>query len=273
MNGEQRATRAPRTSIPQDGAVLPCVTNAMLSREHGRSWAELRRKAACDPWRGGSPGWRGRRGCACADGSRASWRGDGCWAGRCACSRRTPLGKGERSRAAVVLMVRVVAPPARDGLQALRTFGIPLLQHQQWRPTGPAHRRKYLGTARIEAVDHRHRGADNRHPAYACGANRVKTSEPPLHTQQRAHANNTSVIHTSLHKSSRHAVSLARKRHSPHLAPHRPTSPTTHRAQAVDNSVDMGPTMGRRQARLVAITASSTNDRPAATPAAPGGAT
>lgn len=34
-------------------------------------------------WRG----WRGRRGCACAAGTRGSWPGDGCSAGRCACSR------------------------------------------------------------------------------------------------------------------------------------------------------------------------------------------
>ena len=33
---------------------------------------------------GGQPEWRGRRGSTCADGSRASWNDDGCWAGRSA---------------------------------------------------------------------------------------------------------------------------------------------------------------------------------------------
>lgn len=44
------------------------------------------------PYGGDPPGWRDRHGWPCGGGSRASWRGDGCWAGRCACSRCSPMG-------------------------------------------------------------------------------------------------------------------------------------------------------------------------------------
>lgn len=40
------------------------------------------------PWCAARRGSRGRRGCASAAGNRASWHGDGCSAGRCACSRQ-----------------------------------------------------------------------------------------------------------------------------------------------------------------------------------------
>ncbi len=52
-------------------------------RQHGR----LRRRARRGPCGGGRRGWRDRRGCACAGGSRGSWTDGGCSAGRCACSR------------------------------------------------------------------------------------------------------------------------------------------------------------------------------------------
>jgi hypothetical protein len=46
-------------------------------------------------WRGpcgvGQRGSRGRRGCACGGGSRASWHDDDCSAGKCACSRCCPF--------------------------------------------------------------------------------------------------------------------------------------------------------------------------------------
>src|SRR5690606_29233310 len=45
------------------------------------------RRGPCD---GGSPGWRGRRGCACAAGNHGSSHDGGCSAGRSACSRGTP---------------------------------------------------------------------------------------------------------------------------------------------------------------------------------------
>lgn len=38
------------------------------------------------PLNDGSRGWRGLHGCACEDGSRASWRGGGYSAGKSACS-------------------------------------------------------------------------------------------------------------------------------------------------------------------------------------------
>lgn len=47
----------------------------------------LRLRAWRGPCGGGRPGSRGRHACACADGSHASWRDDGCSADRCACSR------------------------------------------------------------------------------------------------------------------------------------------------------------------------------------------
>ena len=52
----------------------------------------LRRRARCGPCDGERPGSRGPRGCACAGGNRGSWPGVGCSAGRCACSRESPLG-------------------------------------------------------------------------------------------------------------------------------------------------------------------------------------
>jgi hypothetical protein len=57
-------------------------------REHGTR--VVRRTVARGPCGAGRPGSRGPRGCACAAGTRGSWRDGGCWAGRCACpcSRR-----------------------------------------------------------------------------------------------------------------------------------------------------------------------------------------
>ena len=59
----------------------------------------LRPRARSGPCDGGQPRWRDQRACACADGSRASWRGDGCSAGRCACSRGSPLLAGRTAHA------------------------------------------------------------------------------------------------------------------------------------------------------------------------------
>jgi hypothetical protein len=63
----------------------------------------LRRPGSCDPSGDGSPGWRDRRGCASAVGTRASCDDDGCSAGTSACSRSTSrlwvcLGKGPPAR-------------------------------------------------------------------------------------------------------------------------------------------------------------------------------
>lgn len=43
-------------------------------------------KRKSDPWTDGWPGWRGRRGCAYEDGSRASWHDGGYSAEKSACS-------------------------------------------------------------------------------------------------------------------------------------------------------------------------------------------
>ncbi len=48
------------------------------------------RNVPCDD---AMPGWRGPHGCACADGSRASWRACGCWAGKYACSLGSPISR------------------------------------------------------------------------------------------------------------------------------------------------------------------------------------
>ena len=63
------------------------------------SWpVRLRPRARRDPCDGGRRGSSGRPACASADGSRASWPGGGCSAGRCACSRVSPMGSGGRRR-------------------------------------------------------------------------------------------------------------------------------------------------------------------------------
>lgn len=62
----------------------------------------LRRTARRDPCGVGRRGWRDRRGCAYAGGTRGSWPGDGCWAGTYACSRLISLhqrGTGRTSGA------------------------------------------------------------------------------------------------------------------------------------------------------------------------------
>jgi hypothetical protein len=64
--------------------VLPAA-HALTAREQ-----QIRRTVWRDPCGDDPPGSRGRRGCACAGGSRASWRDVGCSAGRCACSRCCP---------------------------------------------------------------------------------------------------------------------------------------------------------------------------------------
>lgn len=95
----------PRANATRGGVVLPGGSRTYV---HQRSPARARRPSAvrrakarrsrmrqikptaCDgPWRGATSTRRGRRGCSCGRGSRASWRGDGCWVGRCA-SRSPP---------------------------------------------------------------------------------------------------------------------------------------------------------------------------------------
>lgn len=65
--------------------VLP-APQPILGGKHGMGPVTIRRTAGRGPCCGGSRGWRGRRGCAYADGSRGSSHDGGCSAGRCACS-------------------------------------------------------------------------------------------------------------------------------------------------------------------------------------------
>jgi hypothetical protein len=69
---------------PEDCGEISGGSQPMTPRQHAPS---LRRTVRSDPFGDEQPGWRGRRGSACADGSRGSWPGDGCSAGTCACSR------------------------------------------------------------------------------------------------------------------------------------------------------------------------------------------
>lgn len=56
----------------------------------------IRRKGLRGLYGGDRRGWNVRRGWPSGGGSHASSRGDGCSAGRCACSRSTPLGSSTR---------------------------------------------------------------------------------------------------------------------------------------------------------------------------------
>jgi hypothetical protein len=58
-----------------------------------RAAPKVRLTARSDPCAVVPRGSPGRRECACADGSRASWLGAGCSAGRCASTRRAPEGR------------------------------------------------------------------------------------------------------------------------------------------------------------------------------------
>lgn len=77
------------------------------------------------PLNDGSRGWRGLHGCACEDGSRASWRGGGYSAGKSACSfgySKNGWYGGQpfnSSSNRLTLLARVLAPPLRGGYQAL----------------------------------------------------------------------------------------------------------------------------------------------------------
>ena len=65
------------------GTELVTVGHPLLTRKH----RGLRPRASRGPCGDGRPGWRGRRGCACGDGSRASWHDGDYSADTYACSR------------------------------------------------------------------------------------------------------------------------------------------------------------------------------------------
>ncbi len=63
------------------------AANSLLRRNRAAAGSTpVRPRAASDPWRADRRGWRDRRGCASAGGTRGSSPADGCSAGRCACS-------------------------------------------------------------------------------------------------------------------------------------------------------------------------------------------
>ncbi len=99
----------------------------------------VRRPDGCGPCGGGTPEWRGRRGCASAGGNRAPCAGDGCSAGTYACSRDA-------------LRCRVLSSLFTDRVrrQCLCLFG--------WhRPPAAIHHCHSMSGLRRFSVDMRHR--------------------------------------------------------------------------------------------------------------------
>ena len=94
------ATSSPAPRTPRAWRSVEVKSARRRSLEPAGS-TSVRPRASCAPWRAGSRGWRDRRGCACAGGSRGSWPDGDCWAGTCACSR------GGSRTASVVHVCRV----------------------------------------------------------------------------------------------------------------------------------------------------------------------
>ena len=91
---------------PQGGSPAGSATPSASRQPPGPAATRrrIRPRGACGPWSDGPRRWSGRPGCACAGGNRASWRDDGCSAGKYACSRLSPVvGYGCTSAAAGVL--------------------------------------------------------------------------------------------------------------------------------------------------------------------------
>ena len=95
--GARRAVRRTGAASAADGATeVVGPPHAAVGGKHGRacgSGRELRAALAATRRRGS----RGRHGCACAAGSRASSPDGGCSAGRCACSRRLQGARSQRT--------------------------------------------------------------------------------------------------------------------------------------------------------------------------------
>ena len=92
-------TKVPRPARrpPRTAAAKSVLRRSRCAAGSTTTWAfrpdrcRLRPTACRGPWNGGTPGWTGRHGCACAAGSRGSSRAGGCSAGRCACSRQNSV--------------------------------------------------------------------------------------------------------------------------------------------------------------------------------------
>lgn len=70
------------SAAPRHQAEILAAGQPGCRGEHGGA---VRRSGAHGPGDGARPRWPGRPGCACAAGTRASWNGGGCSAGKCAC--------------------------------------------------------------------------------------------------------------------------------------------------------------------------------------------
>lgn len=85
--------KRPRARSPTSccGAERVRIRQTMVRRQHRGSREDggeaVRPRVPCDPCGDATRGWRGRRGCACAGGTRAPCGDDGCSAGTYACSR------------------------------------------------------------------------------------------------------------------------------------------------------------------------------------------
>jgi len=83
MYDQKRASSSAPSSYCGREVLAP--PHPILGRQHYMTCA-LRRTGGRGPCRDAPRGWHGLHGCAYAAGNRASWRGGGCSAGRCACS-------------------------------------------------------------------------------------------------------------------------------------------------------------------------------------------
>jgi hypothetical protein len=91
-DGTRLTSRSPeRARAPvRETREMSDPVRSRCGRGSTRPAARLRPRARRGPCGDGRTGWRAPRGCACAAGIRASWHDDGCSAGTCACSTKTP---------------------------------------------------------------------------------------------------------------------------------------------------------------------------------------
>ena len=102
---------------PRELRALPHPCRCGKHRRSPRAGAgpgpeQVRHGPAHAPYGAGRPGWRGPRGCACAAGTRASWRGGGCSAGTYAYSLELQ-GNKARSSTSGPVSGHAKASPAR----------------------------------------------------------------------------------------------------------------------------------------------------------------
>ena len=117
------ARRPVRTTAANSSAVC---SRAAAGSTSGRFVDELVRPTARrGPCGVGRPKWPGRRGSACAAGNRASWPAGGCSAGRCACSRSSPVTSVVLGSCRFVLVV-LRQVPSRE----LSAWLVPILSRQ-----------------------------------------------------------------------------------------------------------------------------------------------